>query len=442
MEKVTGENYRLVLGLEIHLHLRTEKKMFCQCSADIWEKEPNSITCPVCLGLPGALPVPNKDAVKKTQILGLALGCALNQNSKFDRKHYFYPDLPKGYQISQYKSPLCWGGSIELNSGYVAEIERIHLEEDVAKSFHEKDRTLLDFNKSGVPLVEIVTKPVFSDVKDAVDFCKKVQQVVRFLNIGDVDMEKGQMRLEANISLRTLEMEKKGELFNYKVEVKNINSFKFMEKAVLAEIDRQLDIFEKGEIPIQENRGFNENTGKTVPQRTKEDAKDYRYFPEPDIPPMVFSDEYILDLKKSIPELPHQIKKRLVEEYKIKVSDAVTLVDNVDLNVIKKFEELAHSGFDPQKVVSALINRKETRNMSEKEFKNFISGEDAVIDENYLKDSIKKVVAENPKAVEDYKKGKENSLQFIFGQVVRNLGRKVDPSIAIPLIKEAIKEKS
>ncbi len=442
MEKVTRENYRLVLGLEIHLHLRTEKKMFCQCSADIWEKEPNSITCPVCLGLPGALPVPNKDAVKKTQILGLALGCTLNQNSKFDRKHYFYPDLPKGYQISQYKSPLCWGGSIELNSGYVAEIERIHLEEDVAKSFHEKDRTLLDFNKSGVPLVEIVTKPVFSDVKDAVDFCKKVQQVVRFLNIGDVDMEKGQMRLEANISLRTLEMEKKGELFNYKVEVKNINSFKFMEKAVLAEIDRQLDIFEKGEIPIQENRGFSENTGKTVPQRTKEDAKDYRYFPEPDIPPMVFSDEYILDLKKSIPELPHQIKKRLVEEYKIKVSDAVTLVDNVDLNVIKKFEELAHSGFDPQKVVSALINRKETRNMSEKEFKNFIGENNTVIDENYLRDLIKKVVAENPKAVEDYKKGKENSLQFIFGQVVKSLGRKVDPSITIPLIKESIREKS
>ena len=304
-------NYRLVLGLEIHLHLNTKKKMFCMCSADIWEKEPNSLTCPVCLGLPGALPVPNEDAVKKTQFLGLALGCSLNQNSRFDRKHYFYPDLPKGYQISQYKQPLCVGGFVELDSGFKAEIERVHLEEDVAKSFHEKNKTLLDFNKSGVALVEIVTKPVFTNVSNAVEFCKKIQQIVRFLDIGDVDMEKGQMRLEANISLRTLDMEKRGELPKYKVEVKNINSFRFMEKAVLAEIDRQSDVFEKGETPVQENRGFNEVTGKTVLQRAKEEANDYRYFPEPDIPPMYFSDKYIDELKKQIPELPHQIKKRL-----------------------------------------------------------------------------------------------------------------------------------
>ena len=176
-----------------------------------------------------------------------------------------------------------------------------------------------------MPLVEIVTKPVFTDVKDAVDFCKKIQQMVRFLDIGDVDMEKGQMRLEANISLRTKEMEEKNELSAYKVEVKNINSFRFMEKAVLAEIERQLGVFESGEVPIQENRGFDEIRGKTVPQRTKEDAKDYRYFPEPDIPPMVFSDEYIEELKKQIPELPHEIKERLVKDYGIRMSDAVTL---------------------------------------------------------------------------------------------------------------------
>jgi len=438
MEKVTRDNYKLVLGLEIHLHLRTKRKMFCRCSADIWEKEANSITCPVCLGLPGALPVPNEDAVRKTQLLGLALGCNLNQNSKFDRKHYFYPDLPKGYQISQYKEPLCLGGQVELDSGFFADIERIHLEEDVAKSFHEDDRTLLDFNKSGIPLVEIVTKPVFSNTSDAVDFCKKIQQTVRFLDIGDVDMEKGQMRLEANISLRTQEMEKRGELFNYKVEVKNINSFRFMEKAVIAEIERQLQVFEKGEMPIQENRGYNETTGKTVPQRTKEDAKDYRYFPEPDIPPMVFSNGYINGLKKELPELPHMIKKRLVQNYGIKISESIVLVDNFGMEIVNKFEEFIKKGLDSKKLASALINKKETRLWTFDKFKDYLQVPDESIDENALRDLIIKVMENNPKAVEDYKNGKESSIQFLFGQIMRETGGKVKPDYAIPLIKSLI----
>jgi len=438
MEKVTRDNYKLVLGLEIHLHLRTKRKMFCRCSADIWEKEANSITCPVCLGLPGALPVPNEDAVRKTQLLGLALGCNLNQNSKFDRKHYFYPDLPKGYQISQYKEPLCLGGQVELDSGFFADIERIHLEEDVAKSFHEDDRTLLDFNKSGMPLVEIVTKPVFLNTSDAVDFCKKIQQTVRFLDIGDVDMEKGQMRLEANISLRTQEMEKRGELFNYKVEVKNINSFRFMEKAVIAEIERQLQVFEKGEMPIQENRGYNETTGKTVPQRTKEDAKDYRYFPEPDIPPMVFSNGYINGLKKELPELPHMIKKRLVQNYGIKMAESIVLVDNLGMDIVNKFEEFIKKGLDSKKLASALINKKETRLWTFDKFKDYLQVPDESIDENALRDLIIKVMENNPKAVEDYKNGKESSIQFLFGQIMRETGGKVKPDYAIPLIKSLI----
>jgi len=412
--------------------------MFCRCSADIWEKEANSITCPVCLGLPGALPVPNEDAVKKTQLLGLALGCELNHNSKFDRKHYFYPDLPKGYQISQYKEPLCLGGHVELDSGFSADIERIHLEEDVAKSFHEGDRTLLDFNKSGMPLVEIVTKPVFSNTSDAVDFCKKIQQTVRFLNIGDVDMEKGQMRLEANISLRTEDMEKKGELFNYKVEVKNINSFRFMEKAVHAEIERQLQIFEKGEMPVQENRGYNESTGKTVPQRTKEDAKDYRYFPEPDIPPMVFTDEYVDSLKKELPELPHMIKKRLVEEYGIKMSESVVLVDNFGMDIVQKLEEFSRKGLDPKKIASVLINKKETHSWTFEKFKDLLETPDEVIDEKDLLLVVKKVIDNNPRAVDDYKNGKETSVQFLFGQVMRETGGKAIPDQTIPLIKSLL----
>lgn len=435
-ENIEKNNLKLVLGLEIHLHLNTEKKMFCGCSADIWEKEPNALTCPVCLGLPGALPVPNQEAVKKTQILGLALGCQLNENSRFDRKHYFYPDLPKGYQISQYKQPLCVGGNVKLDSGFIAEIERIHLEEDVAKSFHEKEKTLLDFNKSGVPLVEIVTKPVFKDVKDAVEFCKKIQQTVRFLGIGDVDMEKGQMRLEANISLRTPEMEEKGDLHNYKVEVKNINSFKFMEKAVLAEMERQSEVFASGQVPIQENRGFDENSGKTVPQREKEEAHDYRYFPEPDIPPMDFGTSYIEDLKNQIPELPDEIRERLVKDFGIREMDTVVLVDNLGMEFVKKFESYVEIGLDPQKTASALINRPETHGMSGDEFEKYISGGTEQVEENELEEVVNKVIDENPGAVEDYKNGKENSIQFLFGQVMRETKGKADPKIAIPLIKQ------
>jgi aspartyl-tRNA(Asn)/glutamyl-tRNA(Gln) amidotransferase subunit B len=434
-ENKEKENLKLVLGLEIHLHLKTKNKMFCGCSADIWEKEHNSLTCPVCLGLPGALPVPNKEAIKKTQMLGLALGCELNKKSNFDRKHYFYPDLPKGYQISQYKDPFCVGGFVDLDSGFKAEIERIHLEEDVAKSFHEKNRTLLDFNKSGMPLVEIVTKPVFNNVEDAVDFCKKIQQMVRFLGIGDVDMEKGQMRLEANISLRTAEMEQKGEFHNYKVEVKNINSFRFMEKAVLAEIERQSEVFASGQMPTQENRGFDENIGKTVAQRTKEEAHDYRYFPEPDIPPMGFDDSYIEELKSLVPELPHEIKNRLATDYGIRDMDALVLVEKLGMDFVKKFENYVGLGLDAQKSASALINRPETHGMSESEFENYISGGTVEIEEERLVEIIKKVIDENPGAVEDYKNGKENSVQFLFGQIMRETKGKADPKITIPLIK-------
>jgi len=271
-----------------------------------------------------------------------------------------------------------------------------------------------------------------------VDFCKKIQQMVRFLDIGDVDMEKGQMRLEANISLRTKEMEDKNELSTYKVEVKNINSFRFMEKAVLAEIDRQLEIFENGEVPIQENRGFDEIRGKTVPQRTKEDAKDYRYFPEPDVPPMVFSDEYIEELKKQIPELPHEIKERLVKDYGIRMSDATTLLDVMGVSFVEKFEKTVSKGGDAKKVVNALINRTETHEMSEDEIILFVSDVKDSIGEEELSEIVQKIIDSYPKAVEDYKGGKENSLQFILGQVMRETKGKADHGITLQIIKEKL----
>lgn len=437
-KELLKDKYKLVLGLEIHLHLGTKKKMFCGCPAEIWEKEANSVTCPTCLGLPGALPVPNNEAIRKTQLLGLAFNCSINKNTWFDRKHYFYPDLPKGYQISQYKNPLCLGGYIELDSGVKAEIDHVHLEEDVAKSFHLKEKTLLDFNKSGIPLVEVVTKPIFTEIKDAVEFCKKTQTIVRYLGVGDVDMEKGQMRLEANISLRTPQMEKDGKLANYKVEIKNINSFKFMEKAVLAEIQRQVALFEDGETPIQENRGYDEDANITVSQRSKEEANDYRYFPDPDIPPMVFDDNYIAELKSELPELPSQLKEKIINTYKLPDAVALRLVYNLRPEIIKKFEGLVKSGLDATLVANTLINKKESHTLNEQDFKKFIGADKEIVSKEALGEAVKKVLENNKKAVLDLRGGKESVLMFLLGQVMKETKGNTDPSEAKESINKAV----
>ena len=430
---------KLVLGLEIHLHLKTKTKMFCGCDADIYGKEPNTHTCPTCLGLPGALPVANFEAVQKTQLLGLALNCKLNNNSRFDRKHYFYPDLPKGYQISQYKQSLCEQGNLALDSGNKVEIERIHLEEDVAKSFHENDKTLIDFNKSGIPLVEIVTTPCFKTAEEAVEFSKKIQDVVRYLGISDADMEKGQMRLEANISLRTEEMEKAGKLPDYKVEVKNINSFRFMEKAVKAEIRRQGAVLESGKFPVQENRGYDEGLDETVSQREKEEAHDYRYFPEPDIPPMVFDDAYINNLKKKIPELPWQKKERLIKKYHISETTAGLLSVGDNIELVSRFEEIIAQGLDSVKVSNLLLNKLEFKNLPVAEFiLKFKEIETPSLDKTLVEEAVSIVIKENPDVVESYKKGKTSSLEFLVGQVMRETKGKADATVVRKILLEKL----
>ena len=440
-DSILGE-YKLVLGLEIHLQLNTEYKMFCGCKGNFWGLEPNTNTCPVCLGLPGALPVPNKEAVKNTQLMGLALHCELNKDSRFDRKHYFYPDLPKGYQISQYKQPLCIEGYLDLESGNKAIIERVHLEEDVAKSFHEKNRTLIDFNKSGVPLVEIVTDPCFTNVEDAVDYAKQIQSIARRLGISDVDMEKGQMRLEANISLRTAEMLEKGQLPDYKVEVKNINSFKFMEKAIIAEIKRQRKVLEEGGTPIQENRGYDEVHDKTVPQRTKEEASDYRYFPEPDIPPLSFDEKYIQDLKNSLPELPYETKERLVKELGLAKDSAGLLVDNLGYEYVFKIEEIVEEGINAQDAANELINNLQMRELDPAEFvKKYKESRETLEDENILAKAAEEVISENEEAVSDYLEGKEASIQYLLGQMMKKTKGKADPQKSISILKEEISQK-
>ena len=323
--------YKPVIGLEIHLQPKTKSKIFCSCSSEYFGKAPNTHTCPVCLGLPGALPVPNKKAIELCMKLALALNCEINKESKFDRKNYFYPDLPKGYQISQYDQPIGKEGFVEIDiHGDARRIRmtRVHMEEDTGKSIHRGNETLLDFNKSGVPLIEIVTEPDFSSKEEVDIFAKRLRQIIRYCEISDADMEKGQMRYELNMSMRK-EGEKK--LPDYKIEVKNIGSISVLQKVIDYETKRQTEALEKGEKLIQETRGIKDMSGVTLSQRVKEGSADYRYFPEPDIPLMSFDKDIIEQIRLTIPELPQEKKWRYVNEYKIEIDTAEVIVSNKSL---------------------------------------------------------------------------------------------------------------
>src|SRR3989344_3881891 len=315
--------YQATVGMEIHAELRTKTKMFCTSKNDPDEKHPNINVCPVCVGHPGTLPVINEEAVKLVHRVGLALGGNVQKFSRFDRKNYFYPDLPKGYQISQYKHPLVLGG--DLNG---IRITRIHLEEDAGKLMHDSSGkfSLVDFNRAGVPLMELVTEPDIKSAKDAKKFAEELQLTLQYIGASEANMEKGEMRCEANISVsKTNDM-------GTKVEVKNLNSFRAVERAIEYEVKRQIELLESGKKVVQETRGWNENKEETFSQRSKESAHDYRYFPEPDLPPMEFTNEYIEELRAEIPELPEQKRNRLAEEYKLNVVAANVLVKDRGLS--------------------------------------------------------------------------------------------------------------
>lgn len=425
--------YEPVIGLEIHVELKTKSGMFCGCPADHFGKKPNTGVCPVCLGLPGALPIPNKKAVEWTIMLGLALGSEIAEVSKFDRKHYFYPDLPKGYQISQYDQPLCRGGRL----GDVR-IHRVHLEEDTGKLQHVNNMTLVDFNRSGVPLVEIVTEADIHSSEQAKEFLKKLHQIVRYLGISDADMEKGSMRLEPNISLR-----KAGEtdLPNYKVEVKNINSFRFATAAIEYEIKRHAAILDSGKIPIQETRGWDEAKSATVSQRSKEGAADYRYFPEPDIPPMRFTKAYIEGIRKNMPQLPDAYKKEVKEMHAL--SDYQADVLSEDFGKMKLFQgvmslpSIFQANISGATVANWIINKVvDTLDLSATHVANDIvrSKQVTEVDENVLIEAIDRVLNDNPKAVADYKAGKEQSKMFLYGNVLKILGGKGDKQKVMELL--------
>lgn len=434
--------YIPTIGLETHVELKTESKMFCRCSADYFGKEPNTHTCPVCLGLPGALPVPNKKAIEWCIKIALALNCKINEFSKFDRKNYFYPDLAKGYQISQYDLPFGYKGSIQLSNGKTIGITRVHMEEDTGKLTHEGNVSLVDFNRSGLPLVEIVTEPDFHDPKDVTEYLQKLQQIIRYLDVSDADMEKGEMRLEPNISL-SLDANK---LANYKVEVKNINSFKFVEKAINFEIDRHTEILEKGETPAQETRGWDSVKQRTFSQRSKENAMDYRYFPEPDIPPITTSKSQISNLKSQMPELPDAKLKRFEKEYALPSYDAeiltreIALADYFEAAVSSLRANAKQSQIiTPKQIANTIIHKKiDIEKVSIEELlKQIISASqvDSIDDEDLAK-IIKQVIEENTQAVSDYKGGKVTTIMFLVGQVMRKVGKKIDAQ----MVKEKLEK--
>lgn len=417
--------------------------MFCSCSAYYFGEKPNTHTCPVCLGLPGALPVPNKTAIEWCQMIGTALNCELTKVSKFDRKNYFYPDLPKGYQISQYDEPFCINGKIMLSNGKTIGITRVHMEEDTGKLIHEGKTSLIDFNRSGVPLVEIVTEPGFDNAIDVKEYLQKLQQIVQYLQVSDANMEKGEMRLEPNISLRKVskvsEVSKGIALPPYKVEVKNINSFSFVEKAINYEIERQRALLEKGETPAQETRGWNEVQNKTISQRSKEEANDYRYFPEPDIPPIITENSKIEDLRLKIPELPDEKKKRFKSEYSITDYDADILTR--DRSLSEYFEEAVKVGsnhkISPKQIANYIINKKpDLEKTVPAELVELIlaTSQTTTVGSDELITIVKQTLLNNPKAVEDYRSGKTQVLGFLIGKVRALL----PPNSSTEGLKEAI----
>jgi aspartyl-tRNA(Asn)/glutamyl-tRNA(Gln) amidotransferase subunit B len=500
---MVNKNYETVVGLEIHTHLKTESKMFCRCATGPRGKdykasekdEPNIRNCPVCTGQPGTLPVPNKKAIEDTILLGLALGSKISPLFNFERKNYFYPDLPKAYQITSATNPPVIGGGLEIeaedNVKFV-ELDHIHLEEDAGKLTHDAggEFSLVDLNRAGTPLLEIITQPVLSSGPEAVEFIKNLQAIIRYLGISDADMEKGQLRCDANISVRERGEKKLGT----KVEIKNMNSFKMIARAIEYESKRQVEALESGERLEQETRGWDDNKGKTLPQRSKEFANDYRYFPEPDIPPIEIGPKLDLNpdaIKDRLPELPKEKKARFKEEYGLNAHESAVLTENVE--VAKYFEDILVNLEDitqgsPKirefaKITSGLLmgeflpraeemgspyDSRVTTEMFAKLVglidKNIISGKIAkevfpemfetgqdpekiietkgmrqISDTGELEKIIKKIIAENASQAELYRSGKEQIFGFFVGQVMKATKGQANPKVVNDILKEALK---
>ena len=481
--------YIPTIGLEVHVQLKTRSKMFCACPVE-FGAEPNSHTCPICLGLPGALPVANQEAVRMTMLTGLMLGCDIAPSSKFDRKNYFYPDMPKNYQISQYDLPLCGGGSVLLHElAYPKDAQkniavpdkevhlvRIHLEEDVAKSFHFETSTGIDFNRAGTPLMEIVTQPELNSPEEAFAFLTSLKQILIYGAVSDADMEKGQLRCDCNISVRPRDRAE----FGAKIEIKNMNSISGVRRALAFEIERQVNALEKGQDLQQETRGWDDAAGETFLMRTKESAHDYRYFPDPDLV-AIKSDLLIDEVRRRVPELPKTKRARLIEQYQVSAYDAGVLADDLDL--ARYFEAAAKRSKTPKLIANWILNDLqsalssgnrsitecpippealdelteliESGKISGKQAKEvfaemFASGKRAVAivqergieqlsDTRAIEQLCDQVIAANPKPAADFKAGNAASLNFLKGQVMKLSKGKANPQVAGEILERKLR---
>ena len=472
-----------VIGLEIHAQLQTRTKIFCGCSTS-FGAPPNSQVCPVCLGMPGALPVLNRAAVDYAIKAALALGCDIQPLSIFARKNYFYPDLPKGYQISQYERPLALGGALEISlNGHATRVgqTRIHMEEDAGKSLHEgfadsDRRTYIDYNRSGVPLIEIVTEPDMRSAAEAAEFFERLRDILVWLGVNDGNMEEGSLRCDANVSVRPAGQER----FGTKAEVKNLNSFRYLQKALEYEIDRQIDLLESGGRVVQETRLWDSAAGRTLSMRSKEEAHDYRYFPEPDLPPLVVDEARIAAVRETMPELPEARRQRFVAAYGLPAYDAGVLTSSAGL--ADYFEKIAAASGNPKAAsnwvmgellrtmkergtgieqvpltpaaLAGLIALVDTGTISSSIAKDvftkmYDSGRsaDEIVsaeglaqnsDEGALLAIVRDVIARNADAAAQYRAGKNQTFGFLVGQVMKGSGGKANPKLANELLRREL----
>lgn len=492
------DSYELVVGMEVHAQLLTRSKMFCSCATDYAGAPPNTRVCPVCLGMPGMLPVINRVAVESTIKTGLALNCTIKEEAVFSRKNYNYPDLPKGYQISQYDLPSCEHGwiDVELESGETkrVHIRRAHLEEDTGKTVHAGGFSLVDLNRAGVPLLEIVTEADIHSAEEAYAYLTKLRTILRYLGVNSGDMEKGALRCEPNISVRTLAQKERGE-YGTKVEVKNLNSFRSVRNAIEYEFNRQINVIETGGVVKQMNMGWDEAGQKTVEQRSKEDAHDYRYFPEPDLPPLQVGLEMIETLRAQLPELPDAKRQRYVDSWGVRSVDADILISesavasyfesaaeayglaDADVEAGKPqrianwmtgeifrllradgdgqdLRQITEMKIDPQYLAELLglvddrtINQTTARKVLDSMFE---SGESAativerdglamVSDTSLIDETIEQILAANPDELARYRDGEEKLYGFFMGQVMREMKGKADPNATKQRLGEMLK---
>jgi len=474
-------SWEMVIGLEVHVQINTRSKAFCGCST-AFGAAPNTQTCPVCLGMPGQLPVLNMEAVKKTVLTGLAIDATINLESKFDRKNYFYPDLPKGYQISQFPLPLVEHGHLDIPTKDGEKrigITRIHMEEDAGKSLHEglEGVSHIDLNRSGVPLMEIVSEPDMRSADEAIAYLKQLHQLVRFLDVSDADMEKGQFRCDANVSVR-----RKGEPFGTRCELKNLNSFRFIKQAIEYEMNRQIELIEDGGKVVQETRLYDTAKSETRSMRGKEEAHDYRYFPEPDLPPLRLSKQEVESIRAGMPELPGQMRRRLEAEFGLSSYDADVLSQTREMAAYFEALVAAHPA-DPKRCANWLANELLGRlkeagkditdspvssdalaGLLDRIADNTISGKiakdvldammetgqsaDTIIEEKGLKQVtdtaaidaiIRQVMDDNQEQLRQYREGKERLLGFFVGQVMKASGGKANPGMVNQRLKELLK---